>query len=73
MMKFKCKDIGIDCELVIDAKNEKEFIDLAVRHAVNDHREILVKYTRKQTNEMIAKIQTLAQESVSRAQTEVPQ
>ena len=37
MLKFKCKDVGFECEFVAKGKTEDEILSQCRNHAINDH------------------------------------
>lgn len=34
---LKCRDVGFDCEVEVQAETEDEILEMAAKHAVQDH------------------------------------
>jgi len=56
MFKFKCKDMGMDCEYAVTAATKEEVMDIAMAHAVETHAEVLQGLAQEQIEEMNAKL-----------------
>ena len=41
MMKFECKDMGMDCDFVATAETREEVMQMAVAHASDVHAEMM--------------------------------
>ena len=59
MMKFECKDLGMDCDFVATAETKAEVMDLAMAHAAEVHGDMLKELSPEQTEEMNAKLETV--------------
>jgi predicted small metal-binding protein len=57
MMKFECKDLGMDCDFVATAATKEEVMDMAMAHAAETHDDMLKNLTPEQTEEMNEKIE----------------
>jgi predicted small metal-binding protein len=57
MMKFECKDLGLDCDFVATAATKDEVKELAMVHAVEAHDDMLKNLTAEQVQEMNEKIE----------------
>ena len=70
MMKFECKDMGMDCDFVAIAATHDEVLDLALTHAVEAHGDMLKDLTPEQSDEMNAKLEALIKDDAGEAASE---
>ncbi|MGC1378826.1 MAG: DUF1059 domain-containing protein, partial [Anaerolineales bacterium] len=59
MMKFECKDMGMDCDFVATAETKEEVMALAMAHAAEAHGDMLKDLTPEETEGMKAKLESL--------------
>ena len=52
MLKFECKDLGIDCSFVATGNTVEEVKQKAAAHAQTVHKDLLAKMTPQQIDEM---------------------
>jgi predicted small metal-binding protein len=62
MVKFKCRDMGMDCDYFANAGDLEEAMDMAITHTVETHTEILMDLTPTKTRELSAKLESLIRE-----------
>jgi predicted small metal-binding protein len=59
MMKFECKDMGMECDYVAAAATKEEVIDMAMAHAVEAHGDMLKDLSPEQTEVMNAQLESV--------------
>ena len=52
MLKFQCKDLGIDCSYVATGNTVEDVKKSAVAHAQTVHKDLLAKMTPQQIEDM---------------------
>ena len=52
MLKFECKDLGMDCNFVATGTTAEEVKKKAVAHAQTVHKDLLAKMTQQQIEDM---------------------
>jgi len=75
MMKFECKDLGMDCDFVATAETKEEVMDMAMAHAIEAHDNMFKDLTPEQTEEMNEKLEAAikndeAEEIIEQDETE---
>ena len=61
MLKFACKDAGVDCDFVATGETAEEVKERAFAHAEGAHADILKSMSQKQLAELASLVETKTQ------------
>lgn len=58
MMKFSCKDMGMNCGFMASGKDKEEVMDKVMEHAKMEHADMLNKMSEKEKQDMMKKVES---------------
>lgn len=59
MMKYACKDLGLNCSYVAIAANKEEVLKRAIRHGGTAHGDMMKKLSREQLEKFSQRLETV--------------
>ncbi len=57
MMKFACKDVGVNCDFVVTGTTAQEVKDKAMAHASVAHADLMKNMTKEQLEQMTKSVE----------------